>query len=312
MKRWANEPRFAGDVATVFGIAAAAQAAGLVGWVSGAGWALSDYGRYQGLLSNPNFAGLLAATALPALPYLLDRYPGLVRRGVLLGGGVVLVAALGLSGSRGALLAVLGGFAATAATRTQRARAARILWGACLVIPFAYLAQPSLFTTLSEGFSRIQQRTDLSAGRFEIYREVVDRWQQHPWMGSGFRTSENFGGGTATAHNIYLTLLSDLGLIGALLFAVFLFAVWRSAANTGRARALVGPAVAVLTVELTESSLFGFGAPSALLSWLWLLLFAATGPLQAGQNAGAAPEELPASVPADRPMAVRPRRQRLR
>ena len=277
MPRWASRDVLAGDIMTIFGLAAVAQAIGLMGWSRGSAWALSDYGRYQGLLTNPNFAGLLSGVAIPSIFYLLGVNKGTATRVALLAAEAILLATLFLSGSRGALLAAVLGLLATMATRTQRARAARLLWAMCIMVLVAYLALPSSFAGIFEGFSRIQQRTDLSAGRLQIYAEVLQRWQEHPILGAGFRTAEDFGRGTVTAHNIYLGVLSELGAVGGLLFLTLIVTVWRSSARQGVERSLVGPAIAVLVIELTESTLFGFGAATPILSWLWLLCFAATG-----------------------------------
>lgn len=285
MPRWTSRSALAGDVATLVGIAAAAQMLGLFGWTSGAAWALSDYGRYQGILTNPNFAGELSAVAIPASIYLFTVYPRPTGRIMLLAAQAALLTSLVLSGSRGALLAAIMGVLATFAMRSQRVRAIRALWAASAVVALAYLVRPTLFNGLFDSFSRIQQRTDLSAGRFEIYAEVIQRWQEHPIAGAGFRTAEDFGRGTVTAHNIYLSLLAELGVIGALMFLALLVSLWKSSARQGPERALVGPALAVLILQLTESTLFGFGGATPLLSWLWLFAFAAAGSIKRAESA---------------------------
>jgi O-antigen ligase len=125
-----------------------------------------------------------------------------------------------------------------------------------------------------------RQGGDVTSGRMEIYRAMLDRWPQHPVFGSGYRTGvlDVHLSPTVTlplqAHNVYLSVLVELGAVGFLVFGCLLLSILVA----GRwSHPLLAAAACALVLELTESAMFGFGGPSALLTWLVLLGFASTG-----------------------------------
>jgi O-antigen ligase len=131
-----------------------------------------------------------------------------------------------------------------------------------------------------------RQGGDVASGRLEIYHAMLDRWPQHPVFGSGYRTGvlQVQLSPTVTlplqAHNVYLSVLVELGAVGLLVFGCLLLSILLA----GRwSHPLLAAAVCALVLELTESAMFGFGGPSALLTWMVLLGFAST-----GQRAGSA------------------------
>lgn len=95
------------------------------------------------------------------------------------------------------------------------------------------LAYPLLLETLGRDTSL--------TGRDLIWQFTLDRWEQRPWLGYGFRAfwtadynsgliAANFWAAYDQSHNGYLQILLDLGIIGLALLLVWLFVVlWRSA-----------------------------------------------------------------------------------
>ena len=133
-----------------------------------------------------------------------------------------------------------------------------------------------------------RQGADVSSGRLELYRAMLDRWPDHPVFGSGYRTGvlQVQLSPTVTlplqAHNVYLSVLVELGAVGFLVFGCLLLSILLS----GRwSHPLLAAAVCALVLELTESSMFGFGGPTALLTWLVLLGFASTGSVRRADSA---------------------------
>ena len=117
---------------------------------------------------------------------------------------------------------------------------------------------------------------DVTSGRLEIYHSYLLWWLERPWLGIGYRTPRfNANGVLFEAHNVYLSVLVELGVVGAVVFAALLVGLFRSAA---RRNALIAAAATALAVEVTESSIFGLAGPAALTSWLVLFAWAATGP----------------------------------
>jgi O-antigen ligase len=58
-------------------------------------------------------------------------------------------------------------------------------------------------------------------GRVGLWKAAVDIWLQHPILGVGFRQNEQFLGGYS-AHNAYLAMLVDMGLVGFVWFLILL------------------------------------------------------------------------------------------
>ena len=65
-------------------------------------------------------------------------------------------------------------------------------------------------------------------GRTGIWGETLDLWMKAPLLGIGYRQHEHFLAG-APAHNAYLAMLADTGLLGLVVYAVLL--VWSLVAS---------------------------------------------------------------------------------
>jgi O-antigen ligase len=148
-------------------------------------------------------------------------------------------------------------------------------------VAFALVAAAYVLLRVAGSARGVDPTTDPSSGRFTIWNQVLELWRQRPVFGWGFGTTDQLGDlagrNGMSAHNIYISVLVELGIIGVALFAVLVLAIvvaaWR--------RRVTGPTAAsivVLVCGVTESSLLGFGGPTALVSWL-VLLAAASAPL---------------------------------
>lgn len=313
-RRWIDPGTVRGDLALVFSLAVIAQTIGLSGRAGGAEWAVGDYDRYVGLTSNANFAGVLSAITLPLVP-LVARDRSAWGRLTVAFGAAALFFALLVSGSRGALLAAVAGVLVAGAVRTEQARLLNIAWVATLAAVVVAAYNSALLAAGADVFVR-DATTNFGSGRLGIYQLALTHWQQSPLLGTGFGTSEGTVG--LAAHNIFLTALLETGAVGATLFVVAIVSLWRTRPAVGGAATLSGAIVAVLFVELTESTLFGLGGPTALLSWIVLLAASASGATArsepeyeslSAQRSGRVPGESPSrSDPAIRgiPTSTRP------
>lgn len=115
------------------------------------------------------------------------------------------------------------------------------------------------------------KRTDIS-GRFDIWSMVLDEIDRHPWLGVGYGAFW-LGKGSASqaiidkmywvpfqAHNGYLDILNELGVVGLGLFVCFLLhhllSIYRLSRHDASAAAFHGSVIVVILVHnLTESSL---------------------------------------------------------
>jgi len=115
------------------------------------------------------------------------------------------------------------------------------------------------------------KRTDIS-GRFDIWDMVLDEIDHHPWLGVGYGAFW-LGKGSASqaiidkmywvpfqAHNGYLDIFNELGMVGLALFAAFLLhhliTLYRLSRHDASEAAFHGAVIVVILIHnLTESSL---------------------------------------------------------
>ncbi|MET1155135.1 O-antigen ligase family protein [Arthrobacter sp.] len=277
-RRWITKEVIQADVAIVFSIITAVHLVAVASVFVGQAWAFDpDYGRFRGLLSNANYAGMMSAIGLSIGLYLL-RAP---RRGrvAVMASMVVLLVALLMSGSRGSLLAVIMGVVVLVLSRAGRKVIIPLASLAGLATIFAVLIVPKVFDGLDKFFFRDAASPDITSGRFEIYLGMLSLFSHSPFTGTGYRSTEALSPGASglTGHNIYLTILTETGLFGALFFAGLSIAVLAASGAGKVGRPLLVVVVTIAAVELTESSIYGWGGPTALTAWLMILAFAASG-----------------------------------
>jgi O-antigen ligase len=287
--RWLNKSVLDNDLRTVFWVGVGLQGIGVIGFLTNQTWAVGEFGRMVGTTTNANFVGIGSAV-LVALSFNFTEIWTKV-------GTLVPLAALFLSDSRGSLLGLSVGLVAmlTTVPSVRRSKNDRRWAGAILVaMPILFLLRSAnLVAGLTARFGPGSLGSapgtpagpgslgspipmpDLTSGRLEIYRAFLSRWTEQPWLGGGYRTTQvRVFGQIFEAHNIYISVLVEMGVVGAVAFLALLVCMFRSAA---RHVALIGAAATVLVADLTASTLFGFGNATAIMGWLALFGWAATG-----------------------------------
>lgn len=288
-RRWLTSDVIRGDMTLGFALICAAQVIGLMGMVTGQAWAIADYGRFEGLFSNANYAGAISAIGMMLGTYIIRSMPGKTLW-LAVAGMLALGVALFLSGSRGALLALAVGVISLVRVHARR----RIVLFAIVGVAVGGIAltvMSYLIPSVGGSFNRALQGSDVSSGRLQIYADLLTRWSHMPWFGTGYRTTELLTGpARLTGHDTYLSVLTETGIVGAAVFAVLLVLIVRAGPPIGMHRILLGAVVTILAVELTESFLFGWGSPIPIFEWLTLLAFAAVGRTELTSVASAGPE----------------------
>lgn len=284
-KRWTSEYILRGDMVLLFVLLVAIQTFGVVAGVIGQPWAFDpDYDRYRGLFSNANYAGMISAFGATLGIYVLRDTR---RRAAVLAGIGFLLVGLAMSGSRGSLVALGAAILILIASRSSRRMAIQVALVAGLIAAFAVAALPAILVQISQYFIH-DKETDITSGRMAIYNALFARFQESPITGAGYRSAEELDSRGLAGHNIYLSTLTEVGLLGVTVFAVLILCL--IAASRSRAgRPLIGVAVAIAVVELTESSIHGWGGPTALPAWLLILAFAAYGRLPQAEEPTRAP-----------------------
>lgn len=237
-------PYFAPDLAGVF--------ANLTG-------ASDDPTRASGTFSNPNFMGASAAMALVAAASVFTLARSRFRRGFLVAAIVFLAGAIALSLSRGALLTAFIGVAWVVMLRSPRAAIGVVivgLVGALFVYP-AFVEWRLVSLTGSASATAFALMAQSDEGRLAGVLGFVPLFLTSPIVGVGFGqylTSNiainQIGVG---AHNWYGNVLAEQGLVGFVLWMLFLAGLSIELLRRPNAPRVVGTSV---LAALAAASLF--------------------------------------------------------
>jgi O-Antigen ligase len=188
--------------------------------------------RSAGPLGDPNFYGLMLAAVVPlAAMRLWDERRPVLRAAAALS-IVLLVAGVGLTYSRGALIALVVGTAGL--VLAMRLPVRTLLMGGVVLLALVALA-PSHYL---ERLTSIGQADHSFQGRVGSQDVALAMFADHPLFGVG---ADNYGttyvpyaqqlhavDAASTAHDLYLATLAETGLIGLVAFGGAMFAVFRT------------------------------------------------------------------------------------
>jgi O-antigen ligase len=191
-------------------------------------------GRYSASGFNENEVGIILALSLSMSCYLLARSAG--PRWLWLLHIPVCVLAICLTGSRGSFIASSVGLLMLPLSFASLSRAQRRLGILTLIL---LTAAAFVFVPLSTWQRLGTIRSEISEGtltkRTYIWAAGLDVYRQHPIAGVG---AGAFGASVYSkldipyvAHNSYLSVLVELGAVGAILFAALLAGLFRLAAR---------------------------------------------------------------------------------
>ncbi|WP_370617612.1 O-antigen ligase family protein [Mumia sp. Pv 4-285] len=185
---------------------------------------MTDYSRATGTFENPNlFASYLyISLGITLAVWVISRKP------LLIAALVPQVVALALTGSRAAVLAAVVALTVVVLAalwqRTARralVRVAALAIASTLTLLFVFpalLATPSV-DRIGSGWAAAS-----SDERFGLWRDALDMWEAHPFLGAGvgqYQTWEGVGlppGVAPIAHSTYLSLLAETGVLGIMCF----------------------------------------------------------------------------------------------
>lgn len=238
-------------------------------------------GRVEGPIGQPNQYGGFLAFWIPICicVYLTSQGKQKVFVGL---GTIVTIGMLVLSGSRGAMLGSLAGAIVSVVYLRRYLRGKVIVRGifAGLLVSVAIVLVVSVqFTEVVE--SRIERTTagdasTVTAGRVDIWSKALQTMAKNPQsfiFGNGWRTFDPIIG--RGAHNMYLNMLFELGVIGLILYLILLYKLlklFRISVNqaSGAARTyIIGVIFSFFAIIISTSS--------SELYRPWMLIWACTG-----------------------------------
>lgn len=273
--RWTNRETMVADFRAGYWILVASFVACLAAAAAGHGEAYNLIGgsRLQGIFSNPNTMGQLAAVIVP-LGWGLAREKR--SRGITFG-LIPSVAVLLLSESRTAVVA-----AAVAVLwmilRSSLKTLLTILYAGVIALIGVMATGWNLFGDTLERFGstaggdRLSGRLDIWGGTIDL---IAERPFGHGWQSAPSVLTELSEAGIlredfSSVHSSYLQFLFDLGLVGLLpliVLVAYLLALAIRGNMSGIGTGLVGVIVAGMVVQLAESAMFGTGQAYPYIFW---------------------------------------------
>jgi O-antigen ligase len=203
----------------------------------------SHWERFSAEGTNPDDLGIVLALGIPVALYLAGRKSAAPGGFLLKWANYAYIPAsllgIALSGSRTALIAAMPGllFGLVSITRVsvwaKGALAALFVAAAFFITPL--VPQASLQRLGTTG-TEVMQGT--WSGRLDIWGQGIDSLAEHPFIGVGSNMFRSVNVEGKVAHNSFLSILVELGLVGFGLFAFILLIVFTQAARQPRWDAL--------------------------------------------------------------------------
>ena len=235
--------------------------------------------RSPGPMLNPNGIGVLGAFLAPVAYYLWQTTRP--RSTFWLGSLLTCVLMVLLSGTRGALAAILLAFTLMSLTRRRSFSMGIFVSGALASIGFVAVDIYGL-PQIVHSYLRTESLVT-GSGRAEAWAAAVELLRERPWIGYGFGTEEllfdRFGirffeHSGAYVHNSYLGLSLQIGLLGAAIFFYpLIFVALKGVRASMKSKedfmlsSLVGTLIAGLVICFTESWIYSAGNAQSLPFW---------------------------------------------
>ncbi|MCL4791879.1 MAG: O-antigen ligase family protein [Gammaproteobacteria bacterium] len=179
---------------------------------------------------NPNGLAFVILTALPFLYYLIGGSRRTIIRLASIGLIAALLYALVLTGSRSGMVGLL--VVVAAIIYRSRRRTAILVVAAIASVLLVSVMTPDMrdrYLSLTEGDTRNAATTK---GRIEHMLDEVQVASRRPFVGHGLGTSQealaNEAGRYQPSHNLYLEVMIELGMVGLVIYLMFLASVFRN------------------------------------------------------------------------------------
>ena len=85
------------------------------------------------------------------------------------------------------------------------------------------ISDSSTIGRLINTFSGFNEGNDITNGRTIMYADAIKAWLSSPLVGIGWKRFASVGSWLTTVHNVFLQLLCEVGVIGAMFFVIPIF-----------------------------------------------------------------------------------------
>src|SRR5208283_2788248 len=254
----------------------------------------SGAGPFGPFVNGDHFAGFVELTAPLGLALLLFRSRRREQVTLLLLFTIVPIGALILSASRGGIIGLVLEFALLAfLSRAHRIGRKQLLGAVAIALVAGSFIVWLGVSKATQRFEQLTHRGVSGELRVSIYHDTWRIFLDHLWVGTGLGTlvavypryASFYNGLTVEhAHNDYLELLADTGIVGGLIGLSFIGLLsWRSLANlrlarSSLARAIIAGSLVACSGLLVHSLMdFNLHIPSNTLIFLLLSCLATAG-----------------------------------
>lgn len=215
----------------------------IINFIKGEEAYLYSGGRYVATGFNANDLAVILALGLPLAWYLVisavensgKRWLAVINLLYI----PTAIFAIFLTGSRGGFITAMLSIFYILPTVNRMGRKVKIPFSILIIILMIAAVMIIPDSTMQRIMSTFRSgETDYLGGRLQIFADAAGIIDQHPWLGIGsgaFKSATRFG---TIAHNTFLSILSETGIIGFLLFCFILIVAGLEAIKHPRYEAL--------------------------------------------------------------------------
>lgn len=208
-------------------------------------------GRYNGTTYHPNYLGLGGLFAVALIPFLFHQTKDRRLQALLVGAGLLCAWSISLSGSRGALVAIIALALLYPLIERSTLSAYLLVSATLLVVPAVGLIVDAV--SPGSALGRFLGKEETASASDDLRRERLgegwDRLMQSPIWGSGFE--ENL-----EIHNIFLQVAVAIGVLGLAAWLVMIASAVLPLFSDSKHRLLGYVGLAYLGIGLTEPALW--------------------------------------------------------